>query len=79
MTTAIVTLDEKANHIINIVKAKYELKDKSQAINVMAMEYAMEILDQPLRPEYIKKLKKLGKEKGIPFCSAKELRKMIEG
>jgi len=33
MVKAIVTIDDRTNRIINIVKAKYGLKDKSQAIN----------------------------------------------
>ena len=67
MPTAIVELDEEANHVINIVKAKYGLNDKSQAINQMAKEYGSEILEQELRPEYIEKLKRLEKEKSIPI------------
>ncbi len=65
MPTAIVKLDEKANRVINIVKAKYGLKDKSQAINKMAEEYEHEILEPELRPEYVEKLKKIEKEKTI--------------
>ena len=53
--------------MINIVKAKYGLNDKSKAINKMAEEYAMEILEPQLRPEYIEKLKRLEKEKPIPI------------
>ena len=67
MPTAIVELDEEANHVINIVKAKYGLNDKSQAINQMAKEYGSEILEPELRPEYIEKLKRLEKEKSIPI------------
>ena len=37
MVKAIVTIDERTNRILNIVKAKYGLKDKSQAINLMAL------------------------------------------
>ncbi|MDD5147856.1 MAG: DUF2683 family protein [Candidatus ainarchaeum sp.] len=67
MPTAIVKLDEQADHVINIVKAKYQLKDKSSAINQMAKEYGAEILEPALRPEYIEKLKRLEKEKSIPI------------
>ncbi len=67
MPTAIVELDEEANHVINIVKAKYGLNDKSQAINQMAKEYGSEILEPELKPEYIEKLKRLEKEKSIPI------------
>lgn len=66
MPTAIVKLNAEANQVINIVKAKYGLNDKSQAINQMAKEYGSEILEPELRPEYIEKLKRLEKEKSIP-------------
>ena len=61
MPIAIVKLDDEANHIINIVKAKYGLKDKSAAINKMAEEYEKELLEPELRPEYIEKLKRIQK------------------
>jgi hypothetical protein len=67
MPTAIVKLSEEANHIINIIKAKYALKDKSEAINQLAIEYEQELLEPELRPEYIKKIAKIEKEKSIPI------------
>ncbi len=63
MPTAIVKLNDDANHVINIVKAKYALCDKSAAINKMAKEYEQELLEPELRPEYIKRLKQLEREK----------------
>lgn len=62
MPVAIVKLGEEANHVINIVKAKYGLKDKSQAINKMAIEYEHELLEPELRPEYVEELEKIEKE-----------------
>ncbi|MFH1257077.1 MAG: DUF2683 family protein [Candidatus Diapherotrites archaeon] len=63
MPVAIVKLDEEANKVINIVKAKYGLKDKSEAINMMAQEYEEELLEPELKPEFIEKMRKIGKEK----------------
>ncbi|MFA5126092.1 MAG: DUF2683 family protein [archaeon] len=63
MPTAIVQLSNEANHVINIVKAKYDLKDKSEAINALALEYAEEVLEPELKPEYIEKLKSYKNEK----------------
>lgn len=60
--TAIVKLNDEANRIINIVKAKYGLKDKSEALNKMAKEYEQCILEPELRPEYIEKIRKIEKE-----------------
>jgi len=55
MVQAIINIDERTNRILNIIKAKYGLKDKSAAINQMAAEYEAEILELPLKPEYIEK------------------------
>ena len=65
MVQAIINIDENTNRILNILKAKYGLKDKSQAIDVMAQQYEKELLEPELRPEYIKKIKKRQKEKAI--------------
>jgi hypothetical protein len=65
MPTAIVKLNEEANQVINIVKAKYGLRDKSQAINKMAEEYEKEVLEPGLRPEYVESLKRFKKEKTV--------------
>ncbi|MBI2654024.1 DUF2683 family protein [Candidatus Woesearchaeota archaeon] len=79
MVQAIINISEKANRVLNIVKAKYGLKDKSEAINIMAEEYEQEIIEPELRPEYIGKLEKIQKQKGVPFKNMSELRKIIEG
>ena len=34
MVQALVNLDENTNRVLNIVKAKYDLKDKGEAINL---------------------------------------------
>ncbi|MCX6666107.1 MAG: DUF2683 family protein [Euryarchaeota archaeon] len=65
MVQAIINIDENTNRILNILKAKYGLKDKSQAIDIMAQQYEKELLEPELRPEYIKKMKKRQKEKTI--------------
>ncbi|RZN15143.1 MAG: DUF2683 domain-containing protein [Methanosarcinales archaeon] len=78
MVQAIIDIEDETNRVLNMVKAKFGLKDKSQAINVMAKQYEQEILEPQLRPEYIEKLQKIKKEKGIRFKSVKELRKHIE-
>ena len=62
MVKAIVDLDDHANRVINVVKAKYGLQDKSEAINTIARQYEEEILEPELRPEFIEKLKKIEKQ-----------------
>ncbi|MBW2974557.1 DUF2683 family protein [Candidatus Woesearchaeota archaeon] len=78
MVQAIINIEEETNRVLNIVKAKFGLKDKSEAINIMAEQYEQELLEPQLRPEYLEKLKKIKKERGIRFKSVGELRKHIE-
>jgi hypothetical protein len=79
MVKAIININESTNRIINILKAKYDLKDKSQAIDKMAEQYEEEILEPELRPEYVEKIKKIQKHgKFKKYTSVKELRDEIE-
>ena len=75
MVSAMINISTQANQILNIVKAKHNLKDKSQAIELVTLAYGSDLLEPKLRPEYIEKAKKIDKEKGIPFSSVSELRK----
>jgi len=63
MVKAIVTIDERTNRILNIIKAKHGLKDKSQAINLMAQQYEACVMEPELRPEFIQSLKTSETEK----------------
>jgi len=74
MVQAIINIKENTNRVLNILKAKYGLKDKSQAIDIMAEEYEQEILDPELRPEYIEKAKKIMKEKPVKLGDVKNFR-----
>ena len=69
MVNALVQLNENANRILNIIKAKYGLKDKSEAINVMAKQYEEGLLEPELKPEFIEKIKKTENLKVIRFKS----------
>lgn len=77
MVTAIIKIEDNTNQVLNIIKAKYNLKDKSKAIDVMAQEYAQEILDAELRPEYVRKLKKIKSKKGVKFNNISGLKRKI--
>ena len=61
MVENIVKLNKEADKIINMVKAKYGLKNKSQAINIMAKRVGMIMLEPEVRPEYIEKLERIRK------------------
>jgi hypothetical protein len=65
MVKAIVNINDEANRILNIVKAKENLKDKSDAINLILSIYGREMLDSELRPEFIKELLEAQNEKTI--------------
>ncbi|MEW5955274.1 MAG: DUF2683 family protein [Candidatus Micrarchaeota archaeon] len=78
MVYAVVNISEKANRVLNIVKAKYGLKDKSGAIDVVVEEYAEEILEPSLRPEYIVKALAIGKQKAVVVGGIKNLRARYE-
>ena len=70
MVQAVINIDENTNRVLNIVKAKFGLKDKSQAINMVVNEYEHISLEPSLRPEYKAKLAKIVKGKHL---SRKEL------
>lgn len=65
MVQAVINIDEKTNRVLNIVKAKFGLKDKSQAINIVVSEYEENFLEPRLRPEYKSKLSKIMKGKHL--------------
>jgi uncharacterized protein DUF2683 len=65
MVQALVTLNDNINRVLNIVKAKYELNDKSQAIEFVVNEYIKYVDEPELRPDFIKEMKKTEKEKSI--------------
>ena len=65
VVSSVINISERANRILNIIKAKYGLHTKSEAINQMADEYEHEVLEPELRPEYVEKLGKIEKEKSV--------------
>jgi hypothetical protein len=46
-------LDERESRVINVVKAKYGLKDRSQALSVIIKRYEEYELEPQLRPEFV--------------------------
>lgn len=66
MTQAVVNLEEYSDRILNIIKGKYGLKNKSDAVNLIIGEYGEKYLEPELRPEYIEKANRIRKQKAIP-------------
>ena len=65
MVKAIVDISDEANRILNIMKAKENLKDKNEALNLVVTAYGRELLEPELRPEFIAELIKAQSEKTI--------------
>jgi hypothetical protein len=62
MVKALITLDERTNRVLNIIKAKFGHSNKSEAIGWLIERYENELLEPELRPEFVKKIEKRAKE-----------------
>ncbi len=78
MVQAFVTINEHTNRVLNIIKAQYGLRNKSEAIEVMAVKYEEDILEPELKPSYVEKIKRIEKQKNIKVGSLDDLRKRYE-
>ena len=78
MVQAIVKLGENEDRLLTIVKGKFGLKNKSEAVNFVIDKYGEELLEPELRPEYVENLGRIKKQQGIRFKGVDELRKRIE-
>jgi len=78
MVQSVIDIEINEDRILNIVKAKYGLKNKSQAISLILNTYSESFLEPRLRPEFLEKLEKVKEEKGIEFDSVDNLRKHLE-
>ena len=78
MAQMLVKLGEHEDRVLTIVKGKYGLKNKSDAVKFVIDKFETEMLEPALRPEYAEKLGRIKKQKGLQFKSMAELRKHIE-
>ena len=69
---AMIDISNKANQILNIVKAKHNLRDKSKAIEKVILEYGTEMLEPELKPEFIERMKKRQQEPSIKIDNFKK-------
>jgi hypothetical protein len=58
MVQAMVRISDEANQILNIVKAKFNLNDKSEAIDLVVKKYGEDLLEPQLKPQFIERMKK---------------------
>lgn len=75
MPKAVIDLSERANRVVNIVKAKDGLKGKSEAIERIVAAYEEYILEPALRPEFVEDLQRVRKGKFRKLGSLDELLK----
>jgi len=78
MVQAIVNLGVHEDRLLTIVRGKFGLKNKSEAVNFVIDKYGEELLEPELRPEYKEELLKIDKGKFKRFASIDALRKEIE-
>ena len=82
MVYARICLDDYANRVLNVVKAKFDLKDKSEAINKFMAMYGDEVVEKAANDEYVKKIlattKKHFDKHGYKKISKKEFNNLFE-
>ena len=61
MVKSLIDLNKRESRVINIVKAKYGLKDKSQALSIIIKRYEECELEPELRPEFVKEIEETRK------------------
>ena len=71
MVTVMIVLDEFEDRVINIVKAKFGFKNKSEAVQYIIRQFESEFLEPELRPEFIDRM---GTRRGEPVVEIADLR-----
>ena len=63
MVQVLIDIDKNTNRVLNMVKVKYALKDKGEAIKFVVTEY-VEFENEPiLKPEFLLKIEKIKQQK----------------
>lgn len=65
MVQALIELNEDANRVLNIVKAKYGLHDKGEAVEFIIEKYVEYENEPELRPDFIERMSRIRKEKAL--------------
>ncbi len=78
MVQALVEIDENTNRVLNVIKAKYDLRGKGDAIEFVVNEYIAKEEEPELRPEFIKKMRRIEKQRPIRIGTIENLRKRYE-
>jgi len=78
MVQAIVNLNENEDRVLTIVKGKFGLRNKSEAVNLIIKKFEEKFLEPELRPEYKEELLRIDKGKFKKFSNIEALRREIE-
>jgi hypothetical protein len=79
MVQAMVNLGDREDRLLTIIKGKFGLKNKSDAMNFVIGKFEEELLEPELRPEYVHKIRNIEKKgKFTNYKDISELRKEIE-
>lgn len=62
MVYARIFLNDYANRVLNIIKAQFGFRDKSEALNKFIELHGEEVLEKESKEEYVKKLITLEKQ-----------------
>jgi len=80
MISARLTLNEYTNKVLNVIKAQFDLKDKSEALNKFINLFGEEVVEKEAKDEYIKKILEIDerhvKKYGNRKMTLKELDKL---
>ncbi len=72
MVKALIDLSEYENWVLNMVKAQFDLGNKTDAIRLIIQTFEEEFLEPELRPEFVEEMKKRSKE---PVVRIKDFKK----
>ncbi|HLD58131.1 MAG TPA: antitoxin [archaeon] len=77
MAQALIILNENQDRVVTIVKGKYGLKNKSQAVGLIVDKFEEALLEPELRPEYKEELLKIDRGKFRAFSGVEALRREL--
>ena len=76
MAQNILHFGEKEERILGLVKAQQNFKNKNQALEFVLNVYSDSFLEPELRPSFVNEMRKIERQKGIPFENINELRRL---
>ena len=82
MVFARLGLSDYTNKVLNVIKAKFNLKDKSEALNKFVEIYGEEVVEKEANDQYVKKIIELDERHTRKYInkkmSIKELDRLCE-